>query len=322
MEPFLKRNIITGYRAYLMMEMGLAPNTREAYWQDLEKYLGFLGSEHLDPLAVGLDDVHRFASALADVGIAPRSVARILSGVRAFYRYLVIDGYIDTDPTRLLQSPAIGRRVPTVLTPDEVRRLFEAIDPTEREAVRNRALLTMLYGCGLRVGEVCALRLSDLHFVEGYVRIAGKGDKERLVPLARHVADALHAWLADREAIDIRPGESDMVFLSYRRGRRLSRFMVFVVVKRLAEAAGIQKTISPHTFRHTFATHLLEGGANLRAIQAMLGHEDIATTQVYTHLDLRALRTEVEEHFPRNIGPHATLPPDTPDGGAQDGGRD
>ena len=322
MEPFLKRNIITGYRAYLIMEMGLAPNTREAYWHDLGKYLGYLGSEHLDPLAVRLDDVHRFASALTEVGIAPRSVARILSGVRAFYRYLVIDGYIDTDPTRLLQSPAIGRHVPTVLTPDEVRRLFEAIDPTEREAVRNRALLSMLYGCGLRVSEACALRLSDLHFVEGYVRIAGKGDKERLVPLARHVADALHDWLADREAIDIRPGESDMVFLSFRRGRHLSRFMVFVVVRRLAEAAGIQKTISPHTFRHTFATHLLEGGANLRAIQAMLGHEDIATTQVYTHLDLRALRTEVEEHFPRNIGPHDAPKPDMQDMAVQDDCQD
>lgn len=301
MEHLLEQGVVSGYHAYLMMEKGLSPNTRAAYLHDLEKYLDYLGGEQKNPLAATLDDIHRFAWTLADMGISLRSVARILSGVRSFYHYLVVDGHLETDPTALLQMPKVGRYVPTVLTVEEVDSLIDTIDMTEREGLRNRVLIEVLYSCGLRVSEACGLRVSDLHLDEGYIRVAGKGSKERLVPLSPRTSEELKLWLVDREQIDIRPGEEDFLFLSFRRGRRLSRCMVFVVIKRLAAAAGIEKSISPHTFRHTFATHLLEGGANLRAIQAMLGHEDIATTEIYTHLDQTALRKQVLEHFPRNL---------------------
>ncbi len=301
MAPTHKRNIISGYKAYLMLEMGLSANTREAYWHDLEKFLAFLRTENLDPLAAKLDDIHRFTWTLTDVGISARSVARILSGIRAFYRFLVLNEYMESDPTRLLQTPKIGQRLPTVLTIGEVDRIIASVDMTEREGLRNRTIIELLYSCGLRVSEVCGLKISGLNLDEEYLRVEGKGSKERLVPLSPRAIRELKLWLVDREQIKVRQGEEDYVFLSFRRGRQLSRITVFRFIKFQVAAAGITKTISPHTFRHTFATHLLEGGADLHSIQMMLGHESIATTEIYTHLDQRALRQEILEHHPRNL---------------------
>ena len=235
-----KRDIISGYRAYLMLEMGLSPNTREAYWHDLEKLLTFLREEGIEPLAVTLDDLHRFTWALKDVGISMRSVARILSGVRAFYHFLVLDEYLEKDPTRLLQAPKIGHRLPTVLTVEEVDRIIASVDMTEREGLRNRTIIEILYSCGLRVSEACDLKVSDLNLPESYLRVKGKGGKERLVPLSPRAVRELKLWLVDREQIKAREGEEDYVFLTYTRGRHLSRITVFHFIKLQAQAAGMR----------------------------------------------------------------------------------
>lgn len=293
---------IDQFCTWLLLERGLSENTRQAYRMDLERYLEYLAGEGIDPLAVTLDDLHRFAATLYDLGIAITSIARILSGVRSYYTFLLDDGYLDHDPTELLESPKRPDRLPTVLTVAEVDALEAAADLTTVEGRRDQTIVEVLYSCGLRVSELCNLRLSDLYLDEGFLRVTGKGNKQRLVPVSPRAIRQLQLWDTDRCHIGVKPGEEDYVFLSARRGRHLSRITVFHNLKVLAEAAGITKPLSPHTLRHTFATHLLEGGANLRAIQQMLGHESIATTQLYTHLDKRFLREQVLEHLPRNGG--------------------
>lgn len=288
------------YRNYIILEKGLSDLTLEAYLHDVEKLLSFFSDEGIDPLKACLDDFHRFAATLIDAAIAPRSIARILSGVRSFYHFLVLEEYIDQDPTLFLESPKIGKHLPEVLSLSEIDALESVIDLSTEEGIRNRVILEVLYSCGLRVSELCSLLISDIFSDEGFIRIWGKGSKQRLVPIASSTLEWLNIWFEQRKDINIRAGEEDYVFISARRGRHLSRITVFHMVKVYANMAGIKKNISPHTFRHSFATHLLEGGANLRAIQAMLGHESIGTTEIYTHIDRKFLRSQVLEHFPRN----------------------
>ena len=268
---------------------------------DLQKLLDFLSAGGIGFREVREDDLHAFMAGLSDIGIHPRSMARILSGIRSFYRFLCLEKEISQDPTELLESPKLGRHLPDVLTLQEIDSMIAAIDLSRPEGHRNRAMLEMLYSCGLRVSELCALRLSDLFLEEGFIRVWGKGGKERLVPISRRAVDELHDWFRWRNEIRMKPGAEDVVFLSVRRGAPLSRITVFYWVKEIAASAGIRKNISPHTFRHSFATHLLEGGANLRAIQAMLGHESISTTEIYTHVDRSRLRQEILRHHPRNM---------------------
>lgn len=291
---------IDKYHAYLLLERGLSENTRLAYEQDVYKLLQYLSDEGLEARDVKLDDLHRFAASLYDLGIAASSIARILSGVRSYFDFLLKEGYIDSDPTELLESPKKPERLPEVLTVEEIDRLETAIDLSQPEGQRDRAIIEMLYSCGLRVSELCSLLLSDLFLDEGFLRILGKGNKQRLVPISEKAIHELKLWFAERCHINTKPDEEDYVFISHRRGKHLSRITVFHNLQVYAERAEITKKISPHTLRHTFATHLLEGGANLRAIQAMLGHERIGTTQLYTHIDRSFLRKQIEEHLPRN----------------------
>ena len=293
-------DIIGKYRRYMKLERNYSENTLDAYMSDLQKLLDYVGSEGLHVLDVKLDDLRNFVAALVDIGISARSQSRILSGVRTFYTFLILDGYIEDDPTELLEWPKIGEHLPEVLSVEEVDRLEQACDLSKWEGQRNRTIIEVLFSCGLRVSELINLRLSDLFLTEKFIRVMGKGKKERLVPISESAVKELQYWFMDRNLMKIKPGEEDFVFLN-RRGGRLTRMMIFTIVRRLAEAAGIEKTISPHTLRHSFATALLEGGANLRAIQDMLGHERISTTQIYTHIDMHTLREEILEHHPRNL---------------------
>lgn len=293
-------DIIGKYRRYMKLERNYSENTLDAYMSDLQKLLDYVGSEGLHVLDVKLDDLRNFVAALVDIGISARSQSRILSGVRTFYTFLILDGYIEDDPTELLEWPKIGEHLPEVLSVEEVDRLEQACDLSKWEGQRNRTIIEVLFSCGLRVSELINLRLSDLFLDEKFIRVMGKGKKERLVPISESAIKELQYWFIDRNLMKIKPGEEDFVFLN-RRGGHLTRMMIFTIVRRLAEAAGIEKTISPHTLRHSFATALLEGGANLRAIQDMLGHERISTTQIYTHIDMHTLREEILEHHPRNL---------------------
>ncbi len=291
--------LLSLYRDYLRLEKNMTSNTVEAYTDDVGKLLLYLKDAGLQPESVKLENLEHFAAGLHDIGITPRSQARILSGVRSFYKFLLMDRRIDTLPTELLPSPKIGEHLPEVLSVEEIDRIISGIDLSEKEGQRNRAIIEMLYSCGLRVSELCNLLISDIWRDEGFVKVMGKGRKERFVPISGRALRELSLWEECRCHINIRPGNEDYVFLSFKRGRKLSRITVFHIVKVLAENAGITKEISPHTFRHSFATHLLEGGANLRAIQEMLGHESIATTEIYTHLDNSRLREEILRHHPR-----------------------
>lgn len=293
-------DIIGKYRRYMKLERNYSENTLDAYMSDLQKLLDYVGSEGLHVLDVKLDDLRNFVAALVDIGISARSQSRILSGVRTFYTFLILDGYIEDDPTELLEWPKIGEHLPEVLSVEEVDRLEQACDLSKWEGQRNRTIIEVLFSCGLRVSELINLRLSDLFLNEKFIRVMGKGKKERLVPISESAVKELQYWFMDRNLMKIKPGEEDFVFLN-RRGGHLTRMMIFTIVRRLAEAAGIEKTISPHTLRHSFATALLEGGANLRAIQDMLGHERISTTQIYTHIDMHTLREEILKHHPRNL---------------------
>ena len=294
------KDIVSRYRRYLKLEKGYSANTLDAYMRDVDKLYRYLAVEQVDVLDVKLEDLEHFAAFISDLGIGPRSLARILSGVRQFYRFLVIDGYLEVDPTELLESPKQPDHLPEVLSTAEVDLLEQAIDLSKWEGHRNRAIIEVLFSCGLRVSELTNLKLSNLYIEEQYIRVMGKGSKERLVPISPRALDELNYWFLDRNVMKIKPGEEDYVFLN-RRGQHLTRTMILIMIKRYAVEAGIKKTISPHTLRHSFATSLLEGGADLRAIQAMLGHESIGTTEIYTHIDTSTLRQEILEHHPRNI---------------------
>lgn len=293
-------NIIQKYIRYMKLQRNYSGNTLEAYILDINKLLKFLKDNGISPEAAKLSDIQCFAASLHDIGISPRSQCRILSGVRAFYKYLYLDGYIKDDPTGLLESPKLGDHLPEVLTTEEVDRLEQAIDLSKWEGQRNKAIIEVLFSCGLRVSELVNLKMSALYLDEQFVRIMGKGSKERLVPISENAIKQLKYWFIDRSHMNIKPGEEDYVFLN-RRGAHLTRTMILIMIKRLGAEAGIQKTISPHTLRHSFATALLEGGADLRAIQSMLGHESIGTTEIYTHIDTHTLREEILNHHPRNI---------------------
>ncbi|WP_298073211.1 site-specific tyrosine recombinase XerD [uncultured Bacteroides sp.] len=292
--------IVRKYQQYLKLGKALSPNTLDAYLADLDKLLHFLEGEGIAILDVTLNDLQRFSAGLHDIGIHPRSQARILSGIKSFFHFLVMADYLEGDPSELLEGPKIGFKLPEVLTVAEIDTIISTVDLSKPEGQRNRAILETLYSCGLRVSELCALKLSDLYFEEGFIKVTGKGNKQRLVPISPRAIKEIRYWLNDRNHWRIKPGFEDYVFLA-RWGNGISRIMIFHLIKELAETAGITKNISPHTFRHSFATHLLEGGANLRAIQCMLGHESIATTEIYTHIDRHMLRSEIIEHHPRNI---------------------
>ena len=288
------------YKIYLRLEKGLSPLTLEAYMSDLEKFDAFVKESGKELTDVTLCDVRSFLAMLDDVGIHPRTQARLISSLRSFYGFMKIDGYMEHNPTELLKSPKIGRYLPDVLTLEEVDRIIAAIDANLLEGQRNRAMIEVLYSCGLRVSELCNLRISNLYLSEEFIRVTGKGNKQRLVPISQRAINELNYYFNDRDYIDIKPGFQDYVFVSERRRKPLSRITVFRIIKGLVQAAGINKNVSPHTFRHSFATHLLEGGANLRVIQAMLGHESISTTEIYAHIDRKRLRQEIMEHHPRN----------------------
>lgn len=296
----MEKDIVKGYVRYLKLQRGVSGNTLDAYQRDLRKLLDYLRVEQKDVREVTLEDLDHFSAGLHDIGINARSQCRILSGIRSFFRYVQLDGYRDDDPTELLESPQIGQHLPEVLSPEEIDILEASIDLSKWEGHRNRAIIEVLFSCGLRVSELVTLKLSNLYLEEEYVRIMGKGSKERLVPISQRAIEELEFWFDDRRLMRIKPGEEDYVFLN-RYGSHLTRTMILIIIKRQAEAAGIKKTISPHTLRHSFATALLEGGADLRVIQALLGHESIGTTEIYTHIDTSALRREILEHHPRNM---------------------
>ena len=293
-------NIVKGYARYLKLERNLAQNTLDAYLNDLGKLLRYISDNGLDAQTMTLEDLEHFSATLHDIGIQPVSQCRILSGVRSFFKYLQLDGYRDDDPTELLESPQTGTHLPEVLSTTEVDLLESAIDLSKPEGQRNKAIIEVLFSCGLRVSELVNLKISNIYFEEEFVRVIGKGSKERLVPISSKAIKEIRYWFMDRYKLKIKKGEEDYVFLN-RRGSHLTRTMILIMLKRLAADAGIQKTISPHTLRHSFATALLEGGADLRVIQVLLGHESIGTTEIYTHIDTSTLRQEILAHHPRNI---------------------
>jgi integrase/recombinase XerD len=293
-------DILKRYKQYLRLEKSLSTHTVDAYFRDLEKLLFFLKETNVHYLDVELSHLETFSASLRDLGICPRSQARILSGIRSFYHFLVLEDHLKADPCELLESPQTGFHLPEVLTIDEIDNLIENIDLSTREGQRNRAILETLYSCGLRVSELCTLKLSNLYLEEGFIKVEGKGSKQRLVPISPRAIRELQLYFIDRHTMDIERGYEDYVFISERLKKPLSRITVFHHIKELVALVGIKKNVSPHTFRHSFATHLLEGGANLRVIQAMLGHESISTTEIYTHIDRVRLREEIIAHHPRN----------------------
>lgn len=293
-------DIVKSYTRYLKLERNYSPNTLAAYQNDLSWLLSFCEQQEMNPLDMQLEDLQHFAVQLHEHQIGPTSQARILSGIRSFYKYLLLSGEIEQDPTELLESPHLGERLPEVLSTDEIDQIQKSIDLSKPEGQRNKTIIEVLFSCGLRVSELVNLKLSNLYLEEGFVRVMGKGSKERLVPISSKAIRELKYWFVDRNLMKIQQGEEDYVFLN-RRGKHLTRTMILIMLKRQAVAAGITKTISPHTLRHSFATELLKGGADLRAIQAMLGHESIGTTELYMHIDTTTLREEILQHHPRSM---------------------
>ena len=291
---------IKEFVSYLKIEKGLAENSIFAYQNDVAKLHDFSVSIHKNAEQISYNDLKLFIAELYDLGLSARTQARIISGIKQFYGYLLLENYITVDPSELLDQPKVGRKLPEVLTIEEIDQLIDALDLSKTESHRNKAIIETLYSCGLRVSELVNLRFSDLFFEEGFVRVIGKGNKERLVPVSSSVEKEISIYNDHiRRHQNIKKGDENVVFLN-RRGGKLTRVMIFTIIKDLAERIGLQKTISPHTFRHSFATHLLEGGANLRAIQEMLGHESITTTEIYTHLDQRYLKEAILSFHPRN----------------------
>lgn len=291
------------YTAFLTLERGLLHNTRINYLADADRLVDWLEGAGRDLFTADLECLQGFIIDLHQLGISPRSQARIISGIKSLYRYLMAEKLIENNPTLLLESPRLGRHLPDILSVEEIDDMVSVVDMTKAEGQRNRAIIETLYGCGLRVSELCNLTIDSINFDEGFLIVVGKGDKQRLVPMSPTAIEEIRQWLVKRAEINVKRGEEGILFLG-RRGRRLTRVMVFYIVRDLAQAAGVRKTISPHTLRHSFATHLLEGGANLRAIQQMLGHESIATTELYLHLDKSHLREEILAHHPRNARRH------------------
>lgn len=299
MKMTIKDDISIKYKNYLLLERSLSKNSVEAYMDDLAKFDHFLENENLSFRDIDLNHLQQFIAQLYDISISPRSVARIISGIKSFFGYLLLDGYIENDPTELLETPKIGMKLPTILSLDEIDHIMLTIDVSTIEGQRNRAILEILYGCGLRISELTNLKFSDLHLEDGFLKVEGKGSKQRLVPISSAAIKELDKYIIYRKQATAKKGSEDIIFLS-KRGTAISRIMVFHFIKQYAQTANIKKNISPHTFRHSFATHLLEGGANIRAIQLMLGHEKITTTEIYTHMDREYLRQEILEHHPWN----------------------
>jgi integrase/recombinase XerD len=292
---------IKDFVSFLKIEKGLADNSIFAYQNDVTKLKDFSEANGFEPTNISYDNLKLFVAQLFDLGLSARSQARIISGIKQFFVFLLVEDVIQDDPSELLELPKLGRKLPEVLSIEEIDLLIAAIDLSKDEGHRNKAILETLYSCGIRVSELINLKFSDLYFEEGFIRVIGKGNKERLVPVSPTVEKEIGIYTKNiRNHMKIQPGNENIVFLN-RRGAQLTRVMIFTIIKNLTEIAGINKTISPHTFRHSFATHLLEGGANLRAIQEMLGHESITTTEIYTHLDQRFLRDAIITFHPRNV---------------------
>lgn len=292
---------IKSFRIYLQIERSLSENSIAAYLRDVRKLIRFVDEKHsgLQPKDITQEHLHGFIQWINEIGLGARSQARLISGIKSFYKFLLLENMVNHDPTQVLDMPRIGRKLPDTLSVNEINRIIESIDLSSAEGERNKAILETLYGCGLRVSELSGLRISDMYFNDGFVRVTGKGNKERLVPIGSAALKQIKIYLNEtREKQEIKKGSEDILFLN-RRGNRLSRVMIFTIIKKHVELAGIRKTISPHTFRHSFATHLVEGGANLRAVQEMLGHASITTTEVYTHLNRQYLRSVILEYHPR-----------------------
>lgn len=293
-------HILKNYKTYLSLEKSLSKNTVIAYLKDLEKLTDYCINSHKELLKLSYADLSQFLEALAELGISPRTQSRIISGIKSFYKFLILEKVIDNDPTTLIEGPRTGRALPDVLNMNEIDAMIASIDLSKPEGQRNKAILETLYGCGLRVSELVNLKLSEIFFEEGFIRVIGKGDKERLVPINKKALKEIVLYLkTDRNTLEIAKGHEDFVFLN-RRGKQLTRVMIFTIIKNLTLISGIKKRISPHTFRHSFATDLLENGANLRVIQQMLGHASILTTEIYTHLNKKTLQKAIEDYHPRN----------------------
>ncbi len=293
---------ISGFKSFLKLEKSLSDNSIEAYVNDLSKLISFLEIRqyNIAPEEVSLFHLEEFIQWINELGLSSRSQARIISGIKAFYKYLLLEDIVETDPTTLLDTPKIGRKLPEVLSVEEIDKLMDAIDLSKPEGQRNKAMIEVLYSCGLRVSELIGLKLSNIYFDQGFIRIIGKGNKERLVPLSSKAIHEIELYLPDRNSLSFISRESEDILFLNRRGRKLTRVMVFTIVRELAVKSGIKKKISPHTFRHSFATHLIDGGADLRAVQEMLGHESILTTEIYTHLDRQYLRDAIIRFHPRS----------------------
>jgi len=291
-----------GYETFLRIEKSLSPNSVSAYVNDINKLISFVEEfyPNLTPETVKLAQLRKFVEWMNQKGISPRTQARTISGIKSFYKFLLIEEAVENDPTTLVESPRIGRKLPEILTDDEINRLIEAIDDTKAEGLRNKAILETLYSCGLRVSELVDLKLSNLHFEQEFLRIAGKGERERLVPISKRAIEDIKKYLINsRKKLTIEKGFENIVFLN-RRGKKLSRVMIFTIIKNLSDKIKLEKNISPHTFRHSFASALVQGGADLRTVQEMLGHESILTTEIYTHLDKEYLKDTVNKFHPRS----------------------
>lgn len=292
-------DIIKKFKAYLKLEKGLQDNTISAYLNDVKKLSDYFSAEQLTLCNISGDTLHQFICTLQDIGIQARSQARIISGIKSFFHFLELEGYIDKDPSYLLETPQSGRKLPEILNIGEIDAIENSFDLAKPEERRNKAIIEVMYSCGLRVSELVSLKISQIYFQEKYILVEGKGEKQRLVPLSQSAIKEIKSYLLDRDSVPVKQGHEDFLFLN-RRGTKLSRVMIFYIIRQQCELCGIKKKVSPHTLRHSFATHLLEGGANLRAIQQMLGHESITTTEIYIHLDKSFIRQEILSHHPRN----------------------